>query len=130
MFPRLPRRVCPACRTIDPPTEPAYGCPECGEGDTLSALGGEVPEVCPWCGEGKLELVTEHACAECGHGEVEEREVYTCPYCGEIRLSKYEYHPCPKRPRISWYFWRFMVSESTRAKRAWGNLRASSCSAR
>jgi len=94
-----PRRVCPACRTLDPPTEPAYGCPECGMGDTLSALGGEVPEVCPWCGDGKLELVTENACAECGQGEVEEREVYPCPHCGEMRLSKYEYHPCPARPR-------------------------------
>ena len=94
-----PRCICPVCRTIDPATEPAYGCPECGEGDTLSNLDGEVPETCPWCGEGKLELVTQNACAECGQGEVEEREVYPCPYCGEIRLSKYEYHPCPARPK-------------------------------
>lgn len=94
-----PRCICPACRTIDPPTEPAYGCPECGMGETLSALGGEIPEVCPWCGDGKLELVTDDACAECRQGEVEEREIYPCPYCGDIRLSKYEYHLCPARPR-------------------------------
>ncbi len=95
------RRVCPVCRTLDPPTEPAYGCPECGYGATLSQLGGEIPEVCPSCDEGKLELITEHACAECGEGEVEEREVYPCPHCGHIRLSKYDYHPCPNRPRQS-----------------------------
>lgn len=95
------RRVCPVCRTLDPPTEPAYGCPECGEGGTLSELGDPVPELCPWCGEGKLEMVAENACAECRQGEVEEREVFPCPYCGHIRLSKYEYHPCPNRPSQS-----------------------------
>ena len=93
------RKVCPVCRTFDPPTEPAYGCPECGEGATLSHLGDPVPEVCPWCGDGKLELVTENACAECRQGEVEEREVFPCPYCGHIRLSQYEYHLCPNRPK-------------------------------
>jgi hypothetical protein len=65
------RRVCPVCRTFDPPTEPAYGCPECGEGATLSELGDSVPELCPWCGDGKPEVVTENACAECRQGEVE-----------------------------------------------------------
>ena len=94
------RRVCLFCRTLDPPTEPAYGCPECGEGETLSYFGGTIPEVCPVCGDGKLELVTENACAECGQGDVEEREVYPCPNCGEIRLSRYEYHLCPNRPRV------------------------------
>ena len=93
------RRICPVCRTFDPPTEPAYGCPECGEGATLSELGDPVPELCPWCGDGKLELVTENACAECGQGEVEEREVLPCPYCGHVRLSRYEYHLCPNRPK-------------------------------
>ena len=93
------RKVCPICRTFDPPTEPAYGCPECGEGATLSQLGDPVPELCPWCGDGKLELVTENACAECGQGEVEEREVFPCPYCGHVRLSRYEYHLCPNRPK-------------------------------
>ena len=95
------RLVCLACRTLDPPTEPAYGCPECGMGETLSHFSGEVPEVCPWCGDGKLEVITESACGECGQGEVEEREVYPCPYCGHIRLSQYEYHPCPNRPSQS-----------------------------
>jgi len=93
------RRVCPVCRTFDPPTEPAYGCPECGMGDTLSALGGEIPEVCPWCGDGELELVSDIACGECGQGEVEEREVFPCPYCGHVRLSQHEYHLCPNRPK-------------------------------
>ena len=93
--------VCPACRTLDPPTEPAYGCPECGEGETLSYFGGEIPEVCPWCGDGKLELITKSACALCGQGEVEERDVYPYPYCEYIRLSSYEYHPCPNRPTQS-----------------------------
>jgi len=93
------RRVCPVCRIFDPTAEPAYGCPECGMGDTLSALGGEIPEVCPWCGDGELELVTDSACGECGQGEVEEREVFPCPYCGHVRLSQYEYHLCPNRPK-------------------------------
>jgi len=92
------KRVCLACRTIDPPTEPAYGCPECGEGATLSWYGGEIPDVCPACGDGKLELITDSACALCGEGEVEEREILRCPYCGYIRLSKMEYHLCPNRP--------------------------------
>jgi DNA-directed RNA polymerase subunit RPC12/RpoP len=92
------RRLCLACRTLDPPTEPAYGCPECGEGATLSRYGGEIPDVCPACGDGKLELITESACALCGEGEVEEREIIRCPYCGYIRLSKHEYHSCPSRP--------------------------------
>ena len=87
-----PKRICLVCRTIDPPTEPAYGCPECGDGGTVSWYGGVIPEVCPSCGDGELELVTENACAECGQGEVEEREIYPCPHCGEIRLSKYAYH--------------------------------------
>ena len=93
-----PRRICPACRTLDPPTEPAYGCPECGEGATLSQLGGEVPEVCPWCGDGKLELVTEDACAVCGNGIVEEREVYTCPWCEGVFRGKWDHQVCEKRP--------------------------------
>jgi len=93
------RRVCPACRTFDPPTEPAYGCPECREGATLSQLGDPIPELCPWCGDGNLELMTENACGECGRGEVEVREVFPCPYCGHIRLSQYEYHLCPNRPK-------------------------------
>ena len=93
-----PRRICPACRTLDPPTEPAYGCPECGMRATISELDGEVPELCPWCGDGKLKLVTEVACGECGQGEVQEREVYPCLYCGEIRISQYERHSCPRRP--------------------------------
>jgi len=94
-------RVCLVCRTLEPLTEPAYGCPECGDGGTLSWYGGEIPEACPSCGEGKLELITENACGECGQGEVEEREVFPCPYCGEIRLYPYEYHPCPNRPTQS-----------------------------
>jgi len=77
-----PRRICLACHALDPPTESAYGCSNCGEAATLSQLGGAVPEVCPWCGDGKLELMTEDACAECGQGMVEEREVYTCPTAG------------------------------------------------
>jgi hypothetical protein len=91
------KHVCLACRTLDPPTEPAYGCPECGEGATLSWYGGEIPEVCPACGDGKLELITDSACALCGEGEVEEREIIRCPDCGYIRLSKFEYHSCPNR---------------------------------
>jgi len=98
-----PRRICPACRTLDPPTESAYGCPECGKATTLSEFGGEVPEVCPWCGDGKLEKVTDDACAVCGRAEVEEREVYTCPWCERICLDKLElqnHQPmCPKRPQ-------------------------------
>ena len=90
--------VCLACRAIDPPIEPAYGCPECGEGATLSWYGGEIPDVCPACGDGKLEFITESACALCGSGEVEVREILRCPYCGYIRLSRMEYHSCPNRP--------------------------------
>jgi hypothetical protein len=90
--------VCLACRAIDPPIEPAYGCPECGEGATLSWYGGEIPELCPSCGDGKLELITDSACALCGEGEVEVREILRCPYCGYIRLSQMEYHSCPNRP--------------------------------
>jgi hypothetical protein len=90
--------VCLACRAIDPPIEPAYGCPECGEGATLSWYGGEIPELCPSCGDGKLELITDSACALCGEGEVEVREILCCPYCGYIRLSQMEYHSCPNRP--------------------------------
>jgi hypothetical protein len=91
-------RICLSCRALDPPTEPAYGCPECGEGRTLSAYGGEIPDVCPSCGDGKPELVTDSACALCGEGEVEEREILRCIYCGYIRLSKHEYHMCRNRP--------------------------------
>ena len=94
------RMACLACRSIDPPTEPAYGCPECGEGATLSWYGGTIPDVCPACGDGKLELITDSACALCGEGEVEEREILRCPYCGYIRFSKHEYHSCPNRPFI------------------------------
>ena len=92
-------RVCLACRTLDPPTEPAYGCPECRDGGTLDYYDGEIPKVCPSYGEGKLELITESACGECGQGEIEDRDVYPCPYCGHIRLSTYDYHSCPNRPR-------------------------------
>ena len=93
------QRICPACRAIDPPTEPAYGCPECGEGGTLCELGGSVPEVCPWCGDGKLELITEDACGVCGQTEMVETEVFICPWCGEVVLPRYERHGCPNRPR-------------------------------
>jgi len=92
------RRICLSCRTLDPPTEPAYGCPQCGEGQTLSAYGGEIPDVCPACGDGELELVTNSACALCREGEVEEHEILRCSYCGYIRLSKHEYHSCRNRP--------------------------------
>ena len=94
------RRVCLACRAVDPPTEPAYGCPECGEGGTLSQYGGSIPGVCPACGDGRLEHITDSACALCGQGEVEERDIYRCPYCGYVRLSRHEYHSCPNRPFI------------------------------
>lgn len=93
------RRICESCRTIDPPTEAAWGCPECGYGATVSELGGEVPKVCPQCSDGEMELITESACAECCQGEVEEREVYPCPYCSHLKISQYEYHSCPNRPR-------------------------------
>ena len=94
-----PQRICPACRTLDPPTEPAYGCPECGEGATLSQLDGEVPEVCPWCGDGKLEKVSDDACAVCCNGEVVEKVLYICPWCGGVFLNKYEHQFCEKRPQ-------------------------------
>lgn len=94
-------RACSVCGAINPNTEPAYGCPECGDGGTLSWYGGEIPDVCPSCGDGKLELMTENACANCGEGEVEELEIITCPWCGEER-PKGAYHPCRQAPRPSY----------------------------
>lgn len=94
------KRVCGYCHRLDPPTEPAYGCPECGEGAIQSQLpeGSEPEGKCPWCGEGVLEKVTEDACSLCGQGEVGETEVQTCDYCGGAS-PRGVFHYCPKRPR-------------------------------
>lgn len=94
-------RICLVCHAVNPPVEPAYGCPECGMGDTLSQFeDSKVPEVCPWCEDGKLELVVENACALCHEGTVEETEVVRCYWCGDL-IPKSQYHKCPKKPSNS-----------------------------
>ncbi len=94
------RWVCLACRAIDPPTEPAYSCPECGQGATLSELGAELPKVCPWCGDGELEEVCVVACAVCKEGEVVEEDVNICDECGDVYFLD-ETHNCGEKPTKS-----------------------------
>lgn len=96
-----PRRVCPACKAFDPPIQPAYGCPECGEGG-VAADGWEPGKPCPSCGADAVGLATEEACAFCGQAEVEELKVKTCDWCGAVLVWQsyhWEYHNCPKAPR-------------------------------